>query len=185
MSRWIAIIAGIVVLLIAAVVAAPLLIPSDVYKQRVIALVKSQTGRDLIIGGNVGISFFPRLAVKVEDVRFSNAAWGKDRDMAAMKEMRAALKIMPLFKGEVEIDSFVLVDPVIHLEVKADGTPNWQFETATPAAPAAGSSKTGTSAGSAVNQIRLGEVSIKNGAATYRNAQTGAALAFELSLIHI
>lgn len=178
MSRWIAIIAGIVVLLIAAVVAAPLLIPSEVYKERVVALVKSQTGRDLVIGGNVGLSFFPRLAVKVEDVRFSNASWGKDRDMATMKEMRAALKIMPLFKGEVEIDSFVLVDPVIHLEVKADGTPNWQFETGAPAAPAATGKTEGKSSAS-VQQIRLGEVSIKNGAATYRNAQSGAALAFE------
>ncbi|MCE9649810.1 MAG: AsmA family protein [Parvibaculum sp.] len=177
MSRWIAIIAGIVVLLIAAVIAVPMLIPSNVYKQRVVALVKSQTGRDLVIGGDVGLSFFPRLAVKVEDVRFSNAAWGKDKDMAAMKEMRAALKILPLFKGEVEIDSFVLVDPVIHLEVKADGTPNWQFETA--GAPAAATPAEQSGSGASVKQIRLGEVSVQNGVATYRNAQTGASLAFE------
>lgn len=181
MSRWIAIIAGIIVLLIAVVVAVPLLIPSSVYKERVVALVKAQTGRDLTIGGDVGLSFFPRLAVKVNDVRFSNATWAKDPDMAAMKEMRAALKIMPLFRGEVEIDSFVLVDPVIHLEVKADGTPNWQFETAKPTAPgstpAAGSESSGSSA--ALREIRLGEVSIQNGAATYRNAQTGGSLAFE------
>ncbi|HEY4342827.1 MAG TPA: AsmA family protein [Parvibaculum sp.] len=180
MSRWIAIVAGIVVLLIAAVVAAPLLIPSSVYKQRVVALVKAQTGRDLTIGGDVGLSFFPRLAVKVEDARFSNASWGKDKDMVAMKEMRAALKIMPLFKGEVQIDSFVLVDPVIHLEVKADGTPNWQFETATPTAPVnAPAAQSGGNSSTSLKQIRLGEVSIQNGAATYRNAQTGASLAFE------
>lgn len=178
MSRWIAIVAGIVVLLIAAVIAAPMLIPGDVYKQRVVALVKAQTGRDLVIGGAVGLSFFPRLAVKVEDVRFANAAWARDKDMTAMKEMRAALKILPLFKGEVEIDSFVLVDPVIHLEVKADGTPNWQFETAKPAAPAAAPAGQASPGGS-MRQIRLGEVSIQNGAATYRNAQTGTSLAFE------
>lgn len=183
MSRWIAIIAGIIVLLIAVVVAVPLLIPSSVYKQRVVALVKAQTGRDLAIGGDVGLSFFPRLAVKVNDVRFSNATWAKDPDMAAMKEMRAALKIMPLFRGEVEIDSFVLVDPVIHLEVKADGTPNWQFETAKPTAPAPSGTPaaTGGNSGSSASlrEIRLGEVSIQNGAATYRNAQTGGSLAFE------
>lgn len=181
MSRWIAIVAGFIVLLIAIVVAVPLLIPSSVYKERVVALVKAQTGRDLTIGGDVGLSFFPRLAVKVSDVRFSNASWAKDPDMAAMKEMRAALKIMPLFKGEVEIDSFVLVDPVIHLEVKADGTPNWQFEAAKTPAPATESKNSGSGSGSgaALREIRLGEVSIQNGAATYRNAQTGGSLAFE------
>lgn len=182
MSRLIAIAAGIVVLLIAVVVAVPMLIPSAVYKERVVALVKAQTGRDLTIGGDVGLSFFPSLAVKVENVDLSNAPWGKDKSMASMKELRAAIKILPLFKGEVEIDSFVLVDPIIHLEVKADGTPNWQFNTGATPAPAptkADAAASEGSAGTSLNQIRLGEVSIKNGSATYRNAQSGQSLAFE------
>ena len=179
MSRLIAISAGIVMLLIAVVVAAALLVPSSVYKQRVVALVKAQTGRDLTIGGDVSLSFFPRLAVKVENVDLSNAPWGKDKSMASMGELRAAIKLLPLFKGDVEIDSFVLVDPVIHLEVKADGTPNWQFASASaPVTPAPSSPSSGSSNAS-LNQIRLGEVSIENGTATYRNAQTGQSLAFE------
>ncbi len=180
MSRLVAIIIGIVVLLVAVVVAVPLLVPTNVYKQRIVSLVKAQTGRDLVIGGDVGLSFFPRLAVKVEDVSLSNAAWAKEPEMATMGEMRAALKIMPLLHGDVQIDSFVLVDPVIHLEVKADGTPNWQFDSGRPVA----SQQTGTTAdkspnGPALRQVSLGEVSIKNGSATYRNQQTGASLAFE------
>lgn len=179
MSRLIAILAGIAVILIAVIVAVPLFIPASVYKERVVSIVKSQTGRDLAIGGNVGLSFFPRLAVKVENVSLSNASWAKDRDMVAMREMRAALKILPLFRGEVEIDSFVLVDPVIHLEVRADGTPNWQFSTAqAPAATGQAPAAQGPS-GASLKQIRLGDVSISNGSATYRNARTGASLAFE------
>ncbi len=128
---------GIVVILIAIIVAVPLLVPTSVYKEQVVSLVKKQTGRDLTIGGDVGLSFFPRLAVKVDDVDLSNATWAKDKSMASMKELRAAIKIIPLFSGNVEIDSFMLVDPVIHLEVKADGTPNWQFSDAVaPTAPA-------------------------------------------------
>src|SRR5690606_36462041 len=136
----------------------------EVYKERIVSLVKTQTGRDLIIGGDAGLSFFPRLAVRVEDVRFSNAGWAKVPDMASMKELRAALRIMPLSRGEVEIDSFVLVDPVIHLEVKADGTPNWQFETAgapQQASPKAAPEETGGGAGATLREIRLGEVSIR------------------------
>ena len=84
--------------------------------------------------------------------------------------------------SEVEIDNFVLVDPVIHLEVKADGTPNWQFESASAAAPAPTTTTDTSSSGSSsssLNQIRLGDVAIKNGTATYRNAKTGQSLAFE------
>ncbi|MDO8290115.1 MAG: AsmA family protein [Parvibaculum sp.] len=176
MSRLLAILVGIIVLLVAVIVAVPLLIPTSVYKQQVVNLVKTQTGRDLVIGGDVGLSFFPRLAVKVENVDLSNAPWAKDKSMASMKELRAAIKILPLFTGNVEIDSFILVDPIIHLEVKADGTPNWQFsEGKAPAAtPADASSGPAT-----VKDIRLGEISVKNGTGTYRNAQSGAALAFE------
>ncbi|MEN6542016.1 AsmA family protein [Parvibaculum sp.] len=180
MSRLIAIIVGIVVLLAAVIVAVPMLVPADVYKQRIVSLVKAQTGRDLSIGGNVGFSFFPRLAVKVENVSISNAPWAKDRDMASMREMRAALKVIPLFKGDVQIDSFALVDPVIHLEVKADGTPNWQFASAgsTPARTTPTTAPQGTGA-PALRQLSLGDVSIENGTATYRNQKTGASLAFE------
>ena len=180
MSRLIAIIVGIVVLLVAIVVAVPTFVPASVYKQRIVSLVKAQTGRDLTIGGDVGLSFFPRLAVKVENVSISNASWAKDRDMASMREMRAALKIIPLFKGDVQIDSFVLVDPVIHLEVKADGTPNWQFAS-TSAAPANTNAAPAAqlAGGPTLRQLSLGDVSIENGTATYRNQKTGASLAFE------
>jgi len=177
MSRLVAILVAVVVLLIAVIVAVPLLVPTSVYKEQVVSLVKKQTGRDLTIGGDVGLSFFPRLAVKVENVDLSNATWAKDKSMASMKELRAAIKILPLFTGNVEIDSFVLVDPVIHLEVKADGTPNWQFSDSAPAAAPQPTENNSTSA--SVKDIRLGEISIKNGSATYRNAQSGAALAFE------
>ncbi len=175
MSRLIAILAGLLLIIVAAVIVVPLLIPMDTYKNQVVSIVKEQTGRDLRIDGDIGLSFFPSIAVSIEDVGFSNAEWGKEKEMAAMKEMRAALKLMPLFSGNVEVDSFVLVDPVIHLEVRRDGTPNWQFEAAQAAAPAQPADGGSSSGGTAVSGFSLGEVSIQNGSASYSNAQTGAA----------
>lgn len=184
MSRLIAILAGLLILIVAIIVAVPFLIPMETYKNQVASIVKEQTGRDLRINGDIGLSFFPNIAVSIEDVGLSNASWAKEKEMAAMKEMRAALKLRPLFSGNVEIDSFVLVDPVIHLEVRRDGTPNWQFETAraaaAPAEPAAGG---GSGGGAGVSGFSLGEVSIKNGRASYTNAQTGSA--FEASEVNV
>src|SRR5690606_25193425 len=122
MSRLIAILAGLVLIVIVAIVAVPMLIPMETYKTQVVKVVKEQTGRDLRIDGDIGLSFFPSIAVSIEDVGLSNAGWAKEKEMAAMQEMRASLKLLPLFTGNVEIDSFVLVDPVIHLEVRRDGT---------------------------------------------------------------
>ena len=179
MSRLIAILAGLLLIIVAAVIAVPMFIPMDTYKNQVVSIVKEQTGRDLRIDGDIGLAFFPSIAVSIEDVGFSNAEWGKEKEMASMREMRAALKLMPLFSGNVEVDSFVLVDPVIHLEVRGDGTPNWQFETAQTAAPAqpADGGGGGSSGGTGISGFSLGEVSIQNGSASYANAQTGAAFA--------
>ncbi len=180
MSRLIAILAGLVLIVIAAILIVPMLIPMETYKNQVVNVVKEQTGRDLRIDGDIGLSFFPNIAVSIGDVGFSNASWAKEEEMAAMQEMRASLKLMPLFSGNVEIDSFVLVDPVIHLEVRRDGTPNWQFETAqtAPAEPSADAEGAG-GGGSGLGDLSLGEVSIQNGTATYTNAQTGASYAAE------
>lgn len=178
MSRLIAILAGVLLIVIAIIIVVPMLIPMETYKAKVVELVKTQTGRDLRIDGDVGLSFFPSIAVSVGDVGLSNPEWARDSEMASMKEMRAALKLLPLFSGNVEIDSFVLVDPIIHLEVRKDGTPNWQFEAAKAPAPTAEEAPA-QGGGAGVSNLSLGEVSIQNGSATYRNAQTGASYAME------
>lgn len=180
MSRLIAIIVILILIVIAAVIVVPMFIPMDTYKSRVIALVKEQTGRDLRIDGDIGLTFFPDIAISIEDAGFSNASWGQDPEMASMKELKAALKLRPLFSGNIEIDSFTLIDPAIHLEVRKDGTPNWQFEAAgTAPAPTAQEDAGRESGGSALGRMRLGDVSIRNGTATYRNRQTGANYAAE------
>ena len=179
MSRLIAILVGLLLVIVAVIIVVPMLIPMETYKGKVTELVKAQTGRDLRIDGDIGLSFFPNIAVSIGDVGFSNAKWARDAEMASMKEMRASLKLVPLFSGNVEIDSFVLVDPIIHLEVRKDGTPNWQFESARGQAAPAAPETPSQGGGAAVSEFRLGEVSIQNGSATYRNAQSGASYAME------
>ena len=179
MSRLIAILVGLLLIIIAAIIIVPMLIPMETYKNQVVSLVKEQTGRDLRIDGDIGLSFFPNIGVSLENVGLSNAEWAKEGEMASMQEMRVALKLIPLFSGNVEVDSFVLVDPVIHLEVRRDGTPNWQFETANASAQAQAASADAAGGGSGLSGLRLGDVSIRNGTATYRNAQTGASYAAE------
>lgn len=183
MSRVIAILAGIIVILIAAVVAVPMFIPMETYKSQIQKIALQQTGRELKIGGDISLSFFPSIGVEANDVAFANASWAKTPDMATMKSMHVSLKLLPLFSGNVEVDSFTLKDPVINLEVRKDGTPNWQFETAETTAPApaddAAQATGDTGTGASLNQVKLGEVSISGGTASYTNAQTGAAYSFK------
>ncbi|MGD1933272.1 MAG: AsmA family protein [Candidatus Phaeomarinobacter sp.] len=193
-------IVAIVILVGGAVFLAPMFISADLVKQEVEAAVESATGRKLTIAGDVSISAWPALAANIGDVTFANAPGAQTENMATMKELRAELAIMPLLSGTVQVDEFVLREPVINLEIARNGTPNWQFEpAAAPADPApspqdtsgddtapagdgtsgGGTSGGGTSGGGlAPTEVSLANMTIENGQISYRDALSGAAYNF-------
>ncbi|MBX6366529.1 MAG: AsmA family protein [Rhodospirillales bacterium] len=165
----------VVLLLVVIAVAAPFFIPAGVYKDQLVAQVKSATGRDLRIDGPVQVSILPRIAIEAEKVSLSNAPGAAEKDMATLAKLAVQLQVLPLLSGEVAVDRFVLVEPVIHLEVDKRGRPNWQFDTAgggekTPAPKDAA----GKSAAPALQELRLGEVKIENGRITYLDQRSNA-----------
>ncbi len=180
----------ILVLLIAAVVIVPMVVPLESYKAEIQAQAKQATGRDLRIDGPISLSLFPAIAVSVEDVGFSNAPGAGAPEMATIERLDVALQILPLIGGEVAVDRFILERPVINLEVDAEGKANWDLATGT-AAPSEPSASGGDAAqdggGSAVTEIRLGEVRLIDGTINYLDQQSGrqetvSAMNMELSL---
>ncbi|HUN52763.1 MAG TPA: AsmA family protein [Candidatus Sulfotelmatobacter sp.] len=181
MKKFLIGLAVVIVLLLVAAVAVPFFIPLDTYKQQIVAQVKNATGRDLAIAGPVSFSLLPRLELEANKVTFSNAAGAADPQMASFDQLQIRLQMFPLLHGEVAIDSFVLVNPVIHLEINKAGRPNWAFgEPAKAASPAAKSAAAGSTAASgggqgatALSELRLGELRLANGTVTYADDQSG------------
>jgi len=165
----------VIVLVVAAVLIVPSVIPLDTYKAKIIALVKTETGRDLRIDGPVKFSLLPSIALEANDVSLSNPPGAVSPNMIQLKTLDVDLKLFPLLHGAVEIARFKLVDPAIALEVDKQGRPSWVF--ASEAAPAAGnktpaaSASSGGSAG--FSSISLGDVSIVDGQASYLDQRTG------------
>jgi AsmA protein len=62
-----------VVVIITAAVIIPFVLPVEAYKDRLIALVKQATGRELRIAGPVRLSLLPALTIEANDVSFGNA----------------------------------------------------------------------------------------------------------------
>jgi AsmA protein len=172
-------IAIVIAVIVAVAFAAPFFIPTDSYKAELIAKVKQATGRDLRIDGPLSFSLLPQIALSAQNVSFSNAPGGSAKTMAQLKALDVRLKLLPLLTGTVAIDSFVLTDPVIALEVDKSGRPNWQFEPETGAkpaaaqapAPAAGKNGSGMSA---LASLRIGGLKLVNGDVTYVDARSGA-----------
>ena len=173
----------VVALVLVALVAAPFFIPIETYKQQIAERTREATGRELTIGGELSLSLLPRFELRAGDVAFANAPGASEPEMATLKELVLRLQVLPLLALDVKIDSFVLVEPVIHLEVDQAGRPNWQFDVAPAAKAEAKAEKAEDGKGPGLAELSLGDVRLENGLVTYRDARSGQAA--ELSAINM
>lgn len=167
----------IVVLLVVVVVAAPFFIPVDTIRSELTKAARDATGRELAINGDFKLAVLPRFELEANDVTFSNAEWASEPNMASLKSLLIRLQILPLLSGQVKVDSFVLVDPVIHLEANDKGQGNWEIGgdkgAASSASGESGGGGSGAGGGADIADISLGEVRLDNGLVTFQDGQGG------------
>jgi len=167
---------ALVVIVIVALVTVPFLIPVETYKQQIAERTRAATGRSLEIAGDFSLSLLPRLELVAQDVSFANTPGAAEPYMVTLESLLVQLQIWPLLSGEIKVDSFVLVAPVIHLEVDEKGRANWDFggrerhEKAERAEIAAAD-------GDGPEELSLGDVRLENGSLTYRDARSGQTVA--------
>ena len=168
MRRFLKILFGFVVVAAVAIVAAIFLIP----REKIVALatdqVRTATGRELTLAGDISPSFWPVLGVRTGTVTLSNADWGAADHLVSANAAEIGVELMPLFSGEVKVATLRLVDPVVSLEVNRDGLGNWVFDTEDGAPKA---SAEPSEAGEL--KISLPEAVISNGTIRFHDAQTG------------
>jgi AsmA protein len=172
---------ALVVLAVVVLVAAPFFIPVDTYKDQIAERTREATGRELEIRGDFALSLLPRFELVAEDVVFANAPGATEPEMATLKSLLVQLQVWPLLSGEIKVDSFVLIEPVIHLEVDGDGRANWDF--GKKHEPRAETAEREAPEDSDLAQISLGDVRLENGLVTYRDARSGQAI--EISNINM
>lgn len=108
---------------IGALVAASALIPTDSVRNAIIAEIRTVTGLEPTIRGDVSVSLFPTAMVSFSDVVLGDA---RDGDPAlAADRLTAKLQLLPLLIGNVEPADMSLTRPRITVKVEADGRSNW------------------------------------------------------------
>lgn len=126
MRRILTALAVILVLILAVAIALPFMIPESVYRDRAQMAASDALGRDVVLAGDVSLNILPRVEIRANDVTIGNAEGFGDEAFAEAAEMRLAVQLWPLFSQRVEIDEFVLTDPVIRL-TQQGGRNNWTF----------------------------------------------------------
>ena len=174
----------ILVLLIGGVLVGPGLVDWNAYKEDIQAQAKNATGRDLVIKGDISITVLPAPALVAGDVTLANATGAAVKNMVALKLLEVRVKMAPLLAGRVEVERVKLVDPVIQLEVLADGRKNWELETGpgntAPVPPARDKGSSGqvdktapAGEGAPGTAFALDSFTIENGTLIYRDAKAG------------
>ncbi|MBT5660222.1 MAG: AsmA family protein, partial [Rhodospirillaceae bacterium] len=117
----------LVVGLLGLAVILPGMVDWNEYKGEIAAQVTKATGRNIFIGGDLKLSVLPVPTLSVEDLHLASVDGASDPDMVSLGTLDIQVALRPLLEGRIEVDSVVLVRPVINLELLADGRNNWTF----------------------------------------------------------
>ncbi len=122
-------IAAVVVVVLAAAGAALLFVagPSDLIKDQLVARVKSETGRDLVISGPTSFTFYPSLGVAMQNVSLSAPPGMTAPPLLTIKSLTVSVGLLPLLNREVTVERLLLDEPVLSLQIDESGRRTWDF----------------------------------------------------------
>lgn len=174
--------AALVITVVAAAIIIPLVIDPNDYRDEISAAVKKQTGRELTIEGEIKLSLFPWLGVRLGAMQLSNAEGFGPAPFARIGEADVRVKLLPLLRREVEMEKIVLHGLEANLGRRADGSTNWDDLVGAPAAPAeqkAPADAAPADPAAALGAIALGGLELRDAKVVWDDAQAGARYAIE------
>jgi uncharacterized protein involved in outer membrane biogenesis len=89
--------------------------------------VQARTGRAFRIGGDLDVDLGRTVVVRADRVRFANAGWSKQHDMASADRIEAGIRAWPLLRRDVVVPDIRLSKPDLRLEKGPRGAGNWDF----------------------------------------------------------
>ena len=115
---------GLVALLAIAAIAIVLLVPASFYEEQIEKQASAALGRTVTIDGAPDFQLLPT-RLKVRGMTIANEEGFPSDYFATVDEADIGIRLLPLFSKRLEITKFVLKEPAVNLEMKADGTANW------------------------------------------------------------
>ena len=106
---------------------------ANAYKQDLTELVREATGRELQFHGDVDLTIFPALGMKLGAMSFSNAAGFGALPMIKVREASISVDVASLLSFAPEIDKLVLRDLEVNLMKNKAGVNNWDDLVSKPA----------------------------------------------------
>lgn len=117
--KWILIAVVTVVLLVVGYVA--FILDLNSFKPVISDKVKEQTGRELTIDGDIGLSIFPTLGLELQGVTLSNIPGEQLPPLLSINQASVGVALTPLLKSELQVESLVVEGAELTMVTLADG----------------------------------------------------------------
>ncbi len=171
--KWlIGLIVIVALLLVLAVLLLPVFFDPNDHKPEIQQAVQNQIGREVSLNGPIGWSVFPWIAIELTDVTVANEQGFSGNSLADIGTLSARVKLLPLLKKDIQVDTVELKQPNIHLKVAKSGRTNWQSILD----HLAGGEDKSESDGSSNININIEGIMVSDGALNYRDAAAGTTL---------
>jgi len=103
------------------ILALPQILSTDAAKTRISSFIEQKTGRKLTITGKTSFKLYPDIGVSLDNISLSNPPRMEGAPLVKMAALHASLKLVPLFKGQVEVADITLIKPHFVLLVDKKG----------------------------------------------------------------
>jgi AsmA protein len=99
--------------------------PND-FREEISNSVKNQTGRDLVIEGDISLDLFPWLAIEVGQAHLGNAPGFGDEPMVSFERASFSVRLLPaILRREIEVGAANIESLRLNLMVDDHGGSNW------------------------------------------------------------
>lgn len=115
---------SLLLLLILAITYITLVIDPNDYKQDIIKEVDNNTGRQLVMQGNISWRFFPSLGLSIGKTQLNNPEGFPDQPMLALDSVEVDVALVPLLSKKVEIGQVSVKGLSVYLLTRKDGVSN-------------------------------------------------------------
>ncbi len=173
------------VLLVAGIVLALNFLDLNQYKDKIQEVAKQQTGRELAIPGDIGLSYFPWVGLTLGELSMANPDSFGDAEFVRIGGADVKIKLLPLLTKSVEVRTITLSGLRVDLQRAADGSTNWQdllaaSEGSEPASDdTANESADASDSGAVLTSLAVSGIEVSDASIRWTDAQSGTDVTLE------
>jgi AsmA protein len=161
----------IILLLIILIVALPFVIDLNKYQDRYRPLIEEALNRKVELKG-IRLTLWPRIGARIVGFIVQDDPAFRTGSFASLSSLDVGVKLLPLLRGQVDVEEITLRDPIITVLKNARGELNLSTLGANPQSPAMKPDRSGQPPSSPLQALALfavDRVSIDGGKLTYRD----------------